>query len=36
MSMVVTIFSNDERAHPPALLETEYPTDILIGLVDKF
>ena len=34
--MAVTIFSNDESAHPPTLLKTESTTDILIGQVDKF
>ena len=35
MSVVVTIFSNDECARPPTLLKTESTTDILIGQVDK-
>ena len=34
--MVVTIFSNDENARPPTLLETDSTTDILIGQVDTF
>ena len=36
MSVVVTIFSNDESARPPTLLKTESTADILIGQVDKF
>ena len=36
MSVVVTILSNNETAHPSTLLKTEFTTDILIGKVDKF
>ena len=36
VSMLVTIFINDECARPPTLLKTESTTDILIGQVDKF
>ena len=36
MSVVVTIFSNDECVRPPTLLETECTTGILIGQADKF
>ena len=32
----MTIFNNDESAHPPTLLKTEFTTDALIGQVDKF
>ena len=36
MSMVVTSFNNDESARTPALLKTEFTTDILIDQVHKF
>ena len=36
MSVVVTIFGNDESARPPTLLKTESTTYILIGQVYKF
>ena len=36
MFVLVTIFNNDETAHPPTLLKTESTTDTLIGQVGKF
>ena len=36
VSVVATIFSNDECARLPTQLKTESTTDILIGQVDKF
>ena len=36
MSVVVTIFSYDERARLPTQLKTESITDILVDQVDKF
>ena len=36
MPLVVTIFSNNESARPPALLKMESTTDIVVGQVDKF
>ena len=36
MSVVVTIFSNDEGARPPTLPKKESTADTLIGQVNKF
>ena len=36
MFVLVTIFNNDESAHSPTLLKTEFTTDALIGQVDNF
>ena len=36
MFVSVTIFNNDENAHPPTPLKTESTTNTLIGQVEKF
>ena len=36
LPVIVTSFSNDESARPPALLKTESTTEVLIGEFHKF